>query len=165
MPHNETFDFEKEAPTTHRSAFTRRFGVHRVLIKAGTELYKLTEFGLIVNGRISPWWNIVEPTNVQLADGRCFLVPGWESSRSAAKSLGVSDEQFGRARSAVTRQWNAMSAVLRVRLNVEAYGWFGRNSGMPLDAEAAEPNKVVLIGGAYQIYVPCLTAPMLTRLG
>jgi hypothetical protein len=164
VPHNETYDFVRQAPKSHQEAFTGRFGTHRVLVRAGVELYKLSEFPLVYKGRISPWWNFLHPTNVQLPDGRPVLAPGWEESRARAKALGVSDVEFGRARSAVTKQWNTMSSVLRVRLNTDAYGWFGRNSGMPLDADADEPKKVMLIGGAYQIYIPGLTAMMMTKL-
>jgi len=164
VSYNETYDFEKQAPKGDQAAFSRRFGIHRVLVRAGAELFKLTGRPLVDKGRISPWWNFVHPTNIGLSDGTSFLVPGWNASRARAEVLGVSDVQFGRARSAVTLQWNTMSGVLRVRLNADAYGWFGRCSGMPLDNEAEEPRKVMLIGGAYQIYIPCLSLPLLTRL-
>jgi hypothetical protein len=163
MPLNDKYDFAKQTPAGHQAAFTKRFGVHRALLKPGTELYKRTEYNLVHRGEITPWWNFLHATTVTLSDGRPFSVSGFDVAQARARLLGVSDKAFAQARSAVTQQWNQLTNVLRTRLLVEAYGWFGQNSGMPLDETAPNPRQVMLIGGAYQIYIPNLLAGMMVE--
>ena len=173
MPHNESYDFEAQTPIGHKQAFIRRFGVHRILLRGGAELYKLTGNSLVDDkGRITPWWNLADTTKVRLDDGRCIVVEGRDAIKARSKGLATTEEAFARSRSAVTQQWNTMSGVLRVRLNVDAYGWFGRcaaqmvkEPGKPADDdERKEAAKVVWIGGAYQVYIPGLGPGLLTEL-
>ena len=164
MPLNDTYDFVKQAKPEHQAAFTKRYGVHRVLVKSGTVLCKLTEHGLVFNGAITPWWNYFHAATITLPNGTVASVPGFSVAQAQAKQLGATDEQFGRARSAVTNQWNKMTNLLKAKLNVDAYGWFGQNSGMPLDEAVPDPRKVMLIGGAFQVYIPNLKAGMMTQI-
>jgi hypothetical protein len=172
MPHNENYDFETQTPRGDKQAFTRRFGIHRVLLRGGTELYKLTQYSLVHKGRITPWWSLADTTKVRLDDGRCIVVEGRDAILARSRGLATTEEGFVRSRSAVTQQWNSMSRVLRVRLNVDAYGWFGRCADQMVkepgesadDDERKEAAKVVWIGGAHQVYIPCLGPGLLTEL-
>jgi hypothetical protein len=173
MAHNENYDFEAQTPIGHKQAFIRRFGVYRILLRGGEELYKLTENPLVDDKqRITPWWSLANTTKVRLDDGRCIVVEGRAAILARSKGLATTEEAFTRSRSAVTQQWNSMSGVLRVRLNVDAYGWFGRCAAQmkskPEHADNAEESKeaakVVWIGGAYQVYIPCLGPGLLTEL-
>lgn len=164
MALNDSYDWDTDTPPDHKDAFLKSFGVHRILIPAGTEFYKLTQYPLVnpKNGGITPWWNYLNVARVRLADGRVITVPGFTDMESAAARLHVTGEQFVRARSAVTKQWNTMDGLLRVRLNLDAYGFFGRNAAMPLDNDLGR--KVVFIGGAYQVYIPRLARGDITEI-
>lgn len=119
------------------------------LLAAGTQLYKFTEHSLYkADGTVTPWWSTVEPID-PTDTGLAVLL-----ERSAA--LGVSPNEFARARSAVTQQWNSMTGLIIARLNVPAYGMAGRCSSQLYDNSPAFQN-VRFIGGAWQVYIPNLT--------
>ncbi|ANM29237.1 hypothetical protein ABI59_06010 [Acidobacteria bacterium Mor1] len=153
MALNENYSFTGEAPADHQSAFTTQFGVHRVLLRPGTRLYKFTEYPLVGSRGITPWWNYHDSTTIQLTDGRPFQVEGFDVAQQRARRLGVSDQAYGRVRSAVTREWNAMTGFLLVSVTTAAYGFFGQNQGMPVDEST---QGVKFIGGHYQLYLPNL---------
>lgn len=148
---NEEIDFQKVAPAV-QGAFIGRMAEKR-LLAAGTKLYKHTSYSLFGNGgQISPWWSSVVPLSP--AD------PGLAGSRTRAGNLGVTDVDFARARTAVTRQWNEMGRILQVRLTQPVYGFIGRCSGQRLDENIS---NVVLIGGAHQLWIPNLTLADVTE--
>ena len=163
---NEDFDFAK-APEEHRRAFAARFGTHRVRLSAGTRLYKWTAFALIGPHGVTPWWNHLHATEVKLSDGSMFTVSGLNTTRERAGRVGVADRDFGRARSAVDKHWNnAMTDLLKVSLEQDVYGFFGQNAGMPVDSgmDGVAPEKLMWIGGHYQLYVPNLTPLHVSQL-
>src|SRR4051794_10357484 len=92
---NDTYDFARQAPASHQAAFTRRLGVHRILVRAGTELCKLTEHCLVFKGDMTPWWNYHRPSVIALPGGSAVSVPGFDEVQARAKGLGATDEQFG----------------------------------------------------------------------
>jgi hypothetical protein len=164
MALNDSHSWDTDTPQDHKDAFMKSFGVHRILVPAGTEFYKLTQYPLVnpKNGSITPWWNYLHVTQVKLDDGRVITVPGFTDMQGTAARLNVTGEQFVRARSAVTKQWNKMDGLLQVRLNLDAWGYFGRNAAMPLDNDLGK--KVVFIGGAYQVYIPKLSRGDMTEI-
>lgn len=157
MIHNSDYDFAT-APDQVKLAFTSRFGVHRVLLDAATRLYKFTEHPLSGPRGVTPWWHFLDACTVKLETGAPFQVPGYDTARQRAARIGVPDRDFGRARSAVSREWNRMTRLVKIRLNQKTYAFFGQNAGMPLDGEAPDPHAVKLIGGNYQLFVPNLNA-------
>ena len=149
---NAEFDF-RIADQDVRKAFLGGYAEKRMLI-AGTKLYKHTSYGLIgPDGKITPWWSSTAPI---AADD-----PGQEGSQARAGNIGASDQEFARARGAVTRQWNAMERVLHAILVQPVYGFAGRCSGQLLDN--GMPN-VVLIGGAFQLWIPNLTSSQIVQI-
>jgi hypothetical protein len=142
-----------------------------VLVRAGAVLYKLTQHPLINGARITTRRCFVHSTNVRLSDGSSVLVPGWETARAKVRTLGGTDAEFVRARSAVFKNRNRMSCMLRVRMNVDAYGWFGLCAGQPLyyrkpgePSPLDEPTNVFLVGGGYQLYIPNLNIGTVTEV-
>jgi hypothetical protein len=126
-------------------------------LNASTLMYKFTDAPLVQSsGRVSPWWSSVEP----IAPGDTGLAGLIER----AKALSVLPADFARARSAVTKQWNSMSNLLVVRLQIPAYGFVGRCSSQQLDNESPALKNVVFIGGAWQIFLPNLATHHVVRL-
>lgn len=135
-------------PPDHRAAFIGGRATRR-LVPVGTKLYKFTAGPLVGPvGRVSPWWSSVDP--LEAGD------PGLAGTLERARRLAARPDDYARARAAVTRQWNALDGLLEVLLLESVYGFAGRCSAQRVDATAA-PN-VVYIGGAYQLYIPNLTA-------
>ncbi len=122
----------------------------RVVLKkplaAGALLYKFTDRPLVQStGRISPWWSSVEP----IASGDTGLAGLLERAEGR-----VSREEFARARSAVTQQWNSMSGLMIIRLLVPAYGFVGRCAAQLVDEQSVYMRNVVFIGGACKSICP-----------
>ena len=153
---NHDYVFETMAPEDTRRAFTVAFGVHRVLLDARTRLYKLTSHPMVGSRGVTPWWHFLDTTTVRLGNGAPFQADGFAVARERAARLGVSNRDFGRARAAVSLPWNEMKNVLAVALNQPTYAFFGRNSGMPVDVDAADASSVMFIGGAFQLFIPDL---------
>lgn len=125
------------------------------LLSAGTQLYKFTEHSLFKSdGTVTPWWSTVEP--IDPAD------TGLELLMERAAALGVKPNEFARARSAVTKQWNSMTGLIIAKLNVPAYGLVGRCSSQRFDDSPAFHN-VRFIGGAWQVFIPKLTRNEITE--
>jgi hypothetical protein len=145
---NQDLEFTAAPPEACR-AFLGQWAEKR-LLPCGYELYKFTHHPLFrPDGTVTPWWSSVKPLT---ADD-----PGLAGSLQRGQALGVAPPEFARARTAVTRQWNRMSGLLRARLLVPVYGFAGRCASQPFDEDAAFAN-VVYIGGAWQLWIPSLTA-------
>lgn len=122
----------------------------KVLIPAGTQLYKFNnsqllvdmawlrkELGITLEGAvtISPWWSPYDGlTHAWSAEsGRKGSVtddPGWIAKKAMAARFGVSVREWGRITSAVKENWNSLEHLMVVRLKVDAYGWFGGFTAM-----------------------------------
>ncbi len=124
------------------------------LLVPGHRLYKFTRSpaSMLVRTGITPWWASEEP----LAPGD----PGFRGTLARSAVLGTEMNQMARARSAVTRESapyaNTMAALLKAELIAPVYGFVGQNSGQRVDEKIDE--KVVFIGGAWQVWIPNLTA-------
>ena len=130
----------------------------QVLLSAGTELYKYTSYPLVgSDGRVTPWWMVSRPT---WPDD-----PGLDGHVERAGRLGADPSSLARAGAAVTKQWNGMGGLLRVKLLVPVYAWKGRARWQDVDASAPDPGKVVYIGGRVQVFVPGLTGGDVMRVG
>ncbi len=144
---NSELDFNT-APDHVRRAFLHLRPQKRLLFPHH-KLYKFTEHPLFQSdGSVTEWWFSVKP--VAAAD------PGLDGTLERARRLDVRADQFARARAAVTRQWNRMNHLLRVRLRCPVYGFVGRCAAQPIDERDGFQN-VLLIGGAYQFWIPNLT--------
>jgi hypothetical protein len=151
---NEVLTFDA-APADVRRGFRCGRAQKRLLLP-GVALYKFTQHPLFdAAGRVTPWWFAVEPL---AADD-----PGLAGALERAKRLGVAPATFVRARAAVTRQWNTLSDLLRVRLLVPVWAFVGRCADQPIDTDPRLAN-VVFIGGAYQLWVPNLSRCEITAL-
>jgi hypothetical protein len=144
---NEQLTFESAASDVRRAFLGQR--AERRLLFGGFQLYKFTQYALFKpDGSVTPWWSSVAP----LAVGD----PGLEGTLERAQKIGANVQQFVRARTAVTNQWNALSGTLRARLVLPVYGFAGRCAGQPFDQDLALAN-VIYIGGAWQLWIPNLT--------
>jgi hypothetical protein len=137
-------------PDTHvRDAFK---GGHadKVLLPAGTILYKFNEYNSLVGASeadavrdgplsaagaafyastLSPWWS---PYESYKHDG------GWVQRKKLAEHLGVSVREFGRVTSAIKENWNSVKYLLVITLANSAYAFFGGFAQMArIDAGAA----------------------------
>jgi hypothetical protein len=139
---NEGVAFD-DLPVKDRQAFAGK-GKPR-LFPVGWQFYKYTKHPLSASF-MSPWWSSVQPLDA--GD------PGLKVLLERAARLGVAPQQFARARSAVTKQWNTMDNLLRIRLTRPVYGFVGRCSSQRIDQDF--PDKVVFIGGAWQAFIPGL---------
>jgi len=127
------------------------------LLPSGFELYKFTQYPLFAaSGTVTPWWSSVVPLSGE--------DPGLIKTLERAKTLETSPDQFARARTAVTRQWNRMDGLLRVRLVMPVYAFAGRCSGQLVDQSPKLAN-VVFIGGAWQLWIPNLSRREVTEVG
>ena len=131
-----------------RDAF---YGGHaeKVLLGAGTILYKFNEYPSLVAGdeakamgtdprsavgaayftqTLSPWWSPYLPYRHDA---------GWEQRKKLAVQLGVSIRELGRVTAAIKENWNSLRYLLVIELKTPAYGFFGGFSKMKrMDAGA-----------------------------
>jgi hypothetical protein len=117
------------------------------LLNAGMQLYKFNTRGrgLFYNGNASPWWFPTEPFgNVDV---------GLEGVLKFANTMGVSSTEYARLIAAVTEEWNAMDVIMKVKLKVPVYGFWGQCT---MQAKTTG-SKINLTGRAYQLYIPGLT--------
>lgn len=159
---NETMTWA-DVPIADQQSFTRSPAPKLQRLTAGTELYKLTEFPLLgaPNSRITAYWSGVKPLhpNDPGLAGTLMRVSRTVGGGTPKSHL----QDFSRARAAVSRHWNAMDKVLRVRLTQSAWGWIGRVGAQRIDDQPANPN-VVFIGGAWQVFLPNLTPAHLVQV-
>jgi hypothetical protein len=148
---NDTIRFEM-APQKVRKAFRRQQATKK-LLHSCRQLYKFTGYPLFrPDGSVTPFWFSVIP----ITPGDTGLAGLQERS----VVLTSEESTTARARGAVTRQWNPMTGLLRARLVAPVYGFIGQCSGQPID-EA--PSNVFFIGGAWQLWIPNLTAQTITQ--
>jgi hypothetical protein len=148
---NDTIRFEM-APENVRKAFRRQQATKK-LLHSGHQLYKFTGYSLFrPDGSVTPFWFSVSP----ITPGDTGLAGLQERSVVLTSEASTT----ARARGAVTRQWNPMTGLLRARLVAPVYGFIGQCSGQPID-EA--PSNVFFIGGAWQLWIPNLTAQTITQ--
>lgn len=150
---NDTIRFEM-APQKVGKAFRRQQATKKSL-QLGHELYKFTAYPLFrPDASVTPFWFSVSP----IAPGDTGLA-GLQQRSVVLSSEG---SVTARARGAVTRQWNPMTGLLGARLVAPAYGFIGQCSGQPID-EAPWLSNVFFIGGAWQLWIPNLTAQTITQ--
>jgi hypothetical protein len=152
MPLNDSLRFE-DADRSVREAFTRT--PEKIRLPLGTRLCKWTTPALVDAYRLSPWWSFVEST--RLPSGA--LAEGFRVSEERAKRLGRSHRDFARVRAAVSEQFgNPMTHLLVISLNEAVWGFVGQAGGQrEFKDERVDLRNVLLIGGAWQVWVPNLT--------
>ena len=161
MPLNENVNW-MDLPDFVRAAFQTKFGMPtKDLVTEGTTLYKFNDFNTLHapdNKSLSPWWS---PFNSYKQDA------GWEQKQKIAKANGISVREWGRLTSAVKENWNSLSFLLVIQLDVSVFGFFGGFSQMQrIDAGQASKMRggemrggsKNLPGGATQFYIPNLHA-------
>jgi hypothetical protein len=174
---NESLVFVHE-PADVQAAFIGK-AARRTLLSAGLELYKFTGYDVVPNragAYYSPWWASVQPL-AGTSD------PGLDGHIAAARSAGLPMLTYARATFAVMLGWNALGVVqsglakvVRIRLTQSVYGFGGLCQRMQ---ETVPPERVVgrlnvhqsplkpptFMGGAYQLYIPNLTAIHVQTIG
>ena len=152
---NSTFTYNGRRPADFfRGAQAR----DRVLLPAGSVLWKCTDYGLVNprNGSISEWW---------AADGSLNTI------LQRCQNLGVSLRTFARTRFAVIWEWeNGMQYLLRARLQQPVYGFAGQVAGvtghypsdwnskrLPPAVESRLRENIAFIGGEEQYCIPSLS--------
>jgi hypothetical protein len=144
-----------------RASFLLRPLPELVRFAKGQCFYKWTEFALVNPAKpknpITEYWLPWKAFKVGDRE-----VPGFKELRMryANKGGGVGrPQEFARSRNAVTEQWNAMSSILKVQLQVAVWGFVGLTSSQRAYLEPDNPDKltnVMLIGGDYQLCIPNL---------
>lgn len=128
----------------------------RKLLQANHLLYKYTAYPLIKrDGGVTEFWSSVEP--IVPAD------PGFKGQEQRAGVLNASPTNLARARSAVTQQWNPMTNLLKAKLVSQVYAFVGQCSGQVIDEEARHANTF-FIGGAWQLWIPNLSASTIVKV-
>jgi hypothetical protein len=174
---NELLVFVHE-PADVQGAFVGK-AAHRTLLPAGLELYKFTGYDVVPNragAYYSPWWAAVQP----LAGSSD---PGLDGHVAAARAAGLPMLTYARETFAVMLGWNALGVlqsglakVVRIRLTQSVYGFGGLCQRM---RETVPPQRIVgqlnvhqsplkpptFMGGAYQLYIPNLTAAHVQAIG
>lgn len=121
----------------------------KVLLKAGTKLYKFNNMatlvdmawlgksqGITIQGSvvISPWWSSYMPFNHVWSKESGLKGntddPGWIARKAMAKTLGISIREWGRITSVVKENWNSLQYLMCITLKHDAYGWFGGFASM-----------------------------------
>ena len=150
---NQNLNFS-DAPTEVKAGFSGG-PPRKILLATGDELYKFTQYDLIHNGKVTPWWSSVKPIDSNDT--------GLEGLLERSGRLGTTSADFARARNAVTKQWNSMNGLLLAALTSPAYAFVGRVAHQRFD-DRPEYHNVVFIGGAIQLWIPNLTAAHIRRI-
>ena len=174
---NDSLVFLHE-PANVQAAFVGK-SARRTLLPAGLELYKFTGYDAVpqrAGANYSPWWAPVNPLP-GTPD------PGLDGHVAAAKATGLPMLAYAREVFAVMLGWNSLGVpqsglakVVRVRLTQPVYGFAGLCQRM---REVVPAHRVVgrvnvhqsplhpptFAGGAYQLYIPNLTAAHLLAVG
>lgn len=146
-------------------------GARRTLLPAGFGLFKFSGYGVIgtrAGQGFSPWW-----TGTEGIPGTDH--PGLDGVLELAKASGMPTLEFARTYYAVKSEWNqlgsgqlGMAKVLRGVLVQPVYGFVGRCQRMNNEKGpvVADQHKMhVLAGGAWQIFIPNLTADTFNPTG
>lgn len=174
---NETLVFAHE-PAGVQAAVVGK-SARRTLLMSGMELYKFTGYDVVPNragSNYSPWWAAIVPLP-GTPD------PGLDGHVAAAQAAGLSMLEYARETFAVMLGWNSLgipqsglAKVVRIRLTQPVYGFGGLCQRM---RETINPKRVIgkvnprqspmnpptFMGGAYQLYIPNLTAAHVHGIG
>jgi hypothetical protein len=136
----------------------------KVLLPAGTPLYKFTDWDMIsdVYG-VTPWWSPRKPYDWD---------PGLDFRLDLAKQAKQHPSELTRQVAAVRTNWNGLTNILTVALTRDVWGFWGRVGWQPkfgnfpiehmikFDKVLTElmkgqaPNRIGLPGQAGQFYIP-----------
>ena len=122
---NQNFDFVNNVPVDVQRAFLDCMYTV-VTVPAGTELYKLTSFGLPQGPQdiISPWWSTVRPFRQDTV--------GMRGRYLEANLNQIPFAQMVRFASAVRGDWNALDNYLEIMLLEPARGLWGQYAPQPI---------------------------------
>jgi hypothetical protein len=162
---NENLKFSDAARAYNGLADTFVNGIaSRTLLPAGFGLFKFSGYGVMPTrsgAGFSPWW-----TGIDAIPGTDH--PGLDGVLDLAKKSGLPTVEFARKYYAVKSEWNAlgigqlgMAKVLRGQLTQPVVGFVGRCQRMNDERGKVteDQHKMhVLAGGAWQIFIPNLTA-------
>lgn len=159
MPLNDNLDANRIDHTIRR-AFLRQ--PEKILLAPPLRLYRWSNRPLLGPHGISPWWSFVEP--IRLPSGA--FAEGFRVAEERARRLGKTHREFARARAAISDEFrNTMTNLIVVQLATQAWGLAGQASGQPEFAkDRADLQNVFLIGGAWQVWIPNLTARDITEV-
>lgn len=147
---NESASFATFAPNDVKTAFKTGSPVTKERLRAGTKLYKWTQYSLVGPRGITPWWCLMDDTTLQNG----AQVPGFATVQRRAGGGLQNGRDYARARNAVTLQWNQLTKPLVIELLQDVYAFVGITAHQRRDQN--DP-QVFLIGGDYQIWLPGLT--------
>lgn len=167
---NQNYDFVNNVPEGVQSAFLD-FMYTVVVVPAGTELYKLSSFGLPLGGnptdRLSPWWSAVRPFREDTV--------GMRGRYLEAILNQIPFTQMVRFAAAVRGDWNALDNYQEIMLLEPAQGLWGQYMPQPVwspsindrgaitsaqsDLNESIGNLPGTLGGndAWQLWIPNLT--------
>lgn len=136
----------------------------KVLITAGTALYKFTDWDMVADIRgVTPWWS---PRKAYQWD------PGLDFRLELAKEANLHPSELTRQVAAVRTNWNGLTNVLSATLTRDVWGFWGKVGWQPkfgdfplehmvkFDKVLTElmkgqpPNRIGLPGMAGQFYIP-----------
>ena len=130
------------------SAATFKGPVEKVLLPAGTRLFKLSAFNPSNSrhgGAVTGYWSNYEATT--RGDW------GWSGFQRMCRQFNVSERELARLVSAVKLEWNDLTWVWTVSLQKPVYGWHGHAA-----AQHKTGNQgIKLTGMNLQYYIPNLT--------
>jgi hypothetical protein len=150
-----------EAEVLH--AFDRGLAT-KVLIPAGTALYKFTDWDMLSDTHgVTPWWSPRKPYRWD---------PGLDFRLDLAKQAKQHPSELTRQVAAVRTNWNGLANILTASLARDVWGFWGRVGwqpkfgNFPLEhmvkfdkvltelMKGKEPNRIGLPGMGGQFYIP-----------
>jgi len=138
----------------------------KVLLKAGTQLYKFNAYPTLGRGNeeeaktanprsaeaseyysqvLSPWWSPYQPFKHDA---------GWQAKKQLASHLQVSVRELGRNTSAIKENWNSLRYLLVINLKQPTYAFFGGFSQMPRKDVGAKSKMVTTAPEGATDFVP-----------
>ncbi len=158
---NQSLRFDQLTIDQQRSFRPSPPPIHVRLVE-GFQLYKWTEYGLVKpGGSVSEYWS---PWDAMKFNGQ--HVPGFVELRARyANRPGEvgRPQEFMRARSAVTQEWNSMSSLTKARLQQPTWGFLGFCAHQLVSTDPGARN-LFFIGGAFQLVIPKLTPGKIIKL-
>jgi hypothetical protein len=167
---NQDYDFVNNVPEDVQSAFLD-FMYRVVDVPAGTELYKLSSYGLRLNqgpdAGLSAWWSTVRPFRDDTV--------GMRGRYLEAALNQIPFAQMVRFASAVRGDWNALGEYQEIMLLEPARGLWGQYTPQPIWSPSIRDQDAVMaaqsdlnqsignlpgtLGGndAWQLWIPNLT--------
>jgi hypothetical protein len=144
-------------------AFDRGLAV-KVLISAGTALYKFTDWDMLSDTHgVTPWWSPRKPYRWD---------PGLDFRLDLARQARQHPSELTRQVAAVRTNWNGLANILTASLARDVWGFWGKVGwqpkfgNFPLEhmvkfdkvltelMKGKEPNRIGLPGMAGQFYIP-----------